>query len=90
MFEVVWRQTALDHLASAWMRADSAMRQDITQATQEIDRQLKANPRELGESRASGQRIFFHPPLGVAFEVDVEHSLVRVLFAWSFRRHGQA
>src|SRR5947209_3831880 len=32
MFEVVWTQTALNHLAAAWTRADSAMRQDITRA----------------------------------------------------------
>jgi hypothetical protein len=89
-FEVVWNQTALDNLATAWTLADSAMRQDVTHAAQEIDRLLESDPNNQGESRASGQRILFVPPLGVAFEVDAEHSLVQVLFAWSFRRHGQA
>jgi hypothetical protein len=70
MFEVVWNQTALNKLAEAWTNADSLMRQDITRAAQEIDLRLQSDPRNQGESRASGQRILFRAPLGVAFEVD--------------------
>jgi hypothetical protein len=88
-FEVVWTQTALDNLATAWTRADSAMRQDLTRATREIDRLLQSDPHNQGESRASNRRITFQPPLGVIFEVDSNRPVVRVLFAWSIRRRGQ-
>lgn len=90
MFEVVWTQTALDNLAAAWTRADSAMRQDLSRATREIDRQLQSDPHNLGESRASSQRITFEPPLGVAFEIDSTRPVVRVLFVWSYKRRGRA
>jgi hypothetical protein len=47
MFQVVWLQTALDELAAAWTNADSSIRQEITRAAQELDRELQSIPETL-------------------------------------------
>jgi len=86
MFRVRWIQTALDELATAWMQADSASRQDITIAADAIDHELQTNPQNKGESRTEGERIFFVSPLGVLFEVDTAASIVWVLHVWNIRR----
>jgi hypothetical protein len=90
MFQVVWLQTALDELAEAWIHADSLIRQEITRASKEIDRKLQSDPNQQGESRPQGRRVFFQYPLGVAFEVDSQRPIVRVIHAWRFRRRGHS
>ena len=90
MFQVLWLQTALDELAAAWLRADSALRQAITTATHAIDPLLQVAPNEQGESRANDQRILFQPPLGVTFEVHQEAGVVLVLHVWIVRSRGRS
>lgn len=90
MFQVVWDPNALDELAAAWLRADSTVRQAITDAVQAIDHQLESFPDQQGESRADNQRILFHAPLGIVFEVDVQSHLVWVIHTWSYRQGGRS
>ncbi len=86
MFQVVWLQSALDELATLWMGANSATRQQITSAANAVDQALQANPMETGESRDGEERVFFIQPLGIQFEIDEARSLIRVLHIWDIRR----
>jgi len=83
-YTVRWKQSALNDLASLWTAADSTGRREITPAAHAIDQQLQADPDDLGESRPGGRRVFFVPPLGVLYRVDVTRGVVRVLQVWLF------
>jgi hypothetical protein len=87
MFTVRWKRSALNELADLWVKADSAVRQSITAASQGIDQQLKDDPENQGESRSGDLRIFFLAPLGITYEVDNQTSTVYVLHVWLFRGH---
>jgi hypothetical protein len=55
-------------LADIWLAA--ADRTAVTQASAWLEQRLALQPLVLGESRASSvQRVAFHPPLGIEFEV---------------------
>jgi plasmid stabilization system protein ParE len=44
MFQVIWRQEAVNDLAEIWNHGDSALRRAITQAAQSIDQALQEDP----------------------------------------------
>jgi hypothetical protein len=88
MSTVRWVRSALNELAALWIQGDSAMRQAITAAAHRIDQELQRDPENTGESRGGEERVAFVFPLGVRFEVDKEHSVVRVLQVWSWSRRG--
>jgi hypothetical protein len=76
-YTVVWQKAAQDLLADIWMNATG--RQEITDASNAIDTQLRANPYAYSESRgADNERILLFPPLGVAFDVSDADCLVTV------------
>lgn len=83
-YMVIWLRRALDQLATMWMKADSKLRKSITQASHQIDQDLKVNPEDQGESRPDGRRIHFVQPLAILFEV--RQGAVRILYAWDARR----
>ena len=85
MFQVDWLQSALDDLTRVWTAGDAAMRQAITQATNEIDRKLSTNPYADSESRGDGERILFVSPLGVTFQIEDDDQTVSILHVWAFR-----
>jgi hypothetical protein len=68
-FQVRWDQTALDELATVWMRADSALRRRITEVVHAIEKKLQTHPQEIGESREEGERIVIALPLGLICEI---------------------
>jgi hypothetical protein len=86
MFRVRWEEPALNQLASLWMSANSRMRQQITEATEQIDQQLQADPLAESESRPEGRRILFNLPLGILFQIEDDGRTVSVLSVWLFRR----
>ncbi len=86
MFTVRWEKEVLDELARLWPNADSAQRQAITSATHAIDQVLRVNPSNKGESRSSGRRITFAPPLAVVFRVNAAQKIVSILQVRLFRR----
>jgi hypothetical protein len=88
MFRVRWEEGALEELAEVWLRADSARRQDITNATHQIDEQLRNNALEAGESRPEQRRVFFFYPLGVSFRVEQDRYTASVLHVWQFQRRS--
>jgi hypothetical protein len=80
-FTVVWLKAAQDLLAVLWMNAPN--RQEITDAANAIDAQLRADPYAYSESRATdNRRILIFPPLGVAFEVSDTDCLGTVYAVW--------
>ena len=85
MFRVRWQKEALNELATLWMAADSATRQRITEASQQIDERLQADPLADSESRPEGRRIRFVSPLGITFKLENDGRTVSVLRVWLFR-----
>jgi plasmid stabilization system protein ParE len=81
-FTVLWDPEAEQELAAIWVAA--ADRAAVTAATDEIDRLLRTNPEQRGESRDDGRRILLVAPLGVLFRVLPDDRVVRVLQVWSF------
>lgn len=88
MFRVRWLRRALNDPAAVWTQADPAKRQAITAASAQIDRRLRRDPRNEGESRPKGRRILFVPPLAVIFRVEADGRTVSVLQLRLFRRRG--
>jgi hypothetical protein len=59
---VVWLKAAQDLLATLWVNASN--RQDITDAANVIDAQLRSDPYAYSESRSTeNDRILLCPPL---------------------------
>lgn len=65
---VEWKEYALDRLADIYVAADPADRDDIERTVEQINAALAADPRNLGESRATAnQRVWSSDPLTVTF-----------------------
>jgi hypothetical protein len=88
MYTIVWVPSALDDLAEIWLRGDAAARGQITEAAHHIDRCLRSNPADSGESREGNRRILLVPPLGVTYVFDEGQRLARVLAVWQFTTHS--
>lgn len=76
-YTVVWKPSAEETLAEAWLRSGDPDR--ITFAANEIDRRLRSNPQDQGESRSGSVRVLIAQPLVVAFEVHEQDRRVTVL-----------
>jgi hypothetical protein len=68
-------------LASLWLDRPE-LRELITAASRKLDRQLRRDPLECGESRESNKRIAHAPPLGIRFVVQSDDRIVKVLSIW--------
>jgi hypothetical protein len=66
MYEVRWRQDALDDLTTIWLQADSATREEITAAAHAIDLALQSDPFQNSESRGENEYVHFVFPSGSA------------------------
>lgn len=67
---VEWKESALDELADSYVAADPADRDEIGRAVERITATLAADPRDLGESRATpNQRVWHSDPLTVTFQI---------------------
>lgn len=89
MFRVDWLESALDELTTLWTGADSNLRMAITAATHVIERRLKANAPNEGESRPGGLRIAFAAPLAVTFQIEPDGLTATVLHVRLFRRRAK-
>ena len=88
MFRVEWLQLAMDQLSDLWLQADSELRQALAGATDAVDRQLRRDPLNQGESRSRDLRIAFFAPLAVTFRVDADDRVVQVVAIRLFRRRS--
>lgn len=77
MFEILWIDVARDQLADLWIRA--ADRRAVTAAVDSIDKRLRFDPRDVGESREDPERIAFFPPLVVRFRLSEDDRRVLVV-----------
>ncbi len=84
IFTVAWTPDAVTELAGIWLAASD--REQVTQAAAEIDRLLRTDPQNEGESRDAKTRILFVGPLGVDFEVVDDDRIVYVLSVWRTER----
>jgi hypothetical protein len=74
---VAWERTADDDLADIWVRASSADRREITQASVRIERELRTDPDRKGQ-RYYGDRLFQYGPLAVGYMLIPDDYLVKI------------
>lgn len=84
MIHVEWIETALNEATNLWLAANSALRQEISDAMNDIDRRLARNPSGEGESRPGGRRIHFQFPLALFFRIEPSGDVVTVLHVWRY------
>lgn len=84
MFAVLWVRSTLDDLAQIRAEIDASQWHIVGSAIREIERRLRDNPEEEGESRPSGQRISFVAPLAFMFQPVPDQKLVVVSNVWWF------
>jgi cell division protein ZapA (FtsZ GTPase activity inhibitor) len=82
-FTVTWKPSALNDLAEVWLHAQD--QQEVADASDEIDRRLKRQPLQEGESRTGTERILIIAPLVVTYDVSVDDCLVTVTAVWRHR-----
>lgn len=81
-FTVTWLPDAEAELAELWMSA--ADRERVQIAADQIDRQLRLRPNDVGESRPEGRRVLISPPLTVFYLVRDDDRLVHVSHVQGF------
>lgn len=79
-FTVDWSPAALQELADLWNTA--ADRNEVADASNDIDRVLAVDPRNAGESRGGVTRIYFRPPFAVMLDVFEARRHVLVWAIW--------
>lgn len=82
-FTVTWLPDAEAELAELWMSA--ADPQPVQIAADQIDKQLRYRPHDVGESRSDERRVLISPPLAVIYRIRDEDRLVQVLHVQEFR-----
>lgn len=76
-FTVLWKQQAEDQLAEIWLASDRSP--EVTVAADELEKILRNDAQNQGESRSDSRRVVFIPPLVVAFRVNEDDRVVWVL-----------
>jgi hypothetical protein len=82
IFTVIWLPATEQELAALWL--DATTRSRITVAADNIDRLLRRNADQVGESREKDQRILFEDPLAVLYRVKEQDRLVEVIHVWKY------
>jgi hypothetical protein len=83
-FSVVWSLVALQAVTRLESMADDPAR--VRAAQDRIDWALRRTPRDMGESRSPGYRLWYEDVLGVYYRIDEAALRVEVLFAGPARR----
>jgi hypothetical protein len=81
---VVWSVAAIQELARVQQSATDP--QSVREAANRIDFLLRRQPRDMGESRSPGFRLWYEDVLGVYYRIDEDRMRVEVLFAGPARR----
>jgi plasmid stabilization system protein ParE len=87
MFEVFWKRSARGQLADIWVK--SSNRNAITDAVNSIDRALRSDPGEQGESREDDERVLMVTPLVVDFRVVDEDRRVEIFAVRHLRQRSR-
>ncbi|VTT97694.1 unnamed protein product [Gemmataceae bacterium] len=83
-YTVSWRQSAIQEAAAVEAAADDPAR--VREAAARIDFMLRRYPRDMGESREPGFRIWYEDVLGVYYRINETNLRVEVLYAGPSRR----
>jgi hypothetical protein len=84
-FTVVWSLFALQEVTRIEQAADDPA---AVRASQDrIDFALRRMPRDMGESRSRGYRLWYEDVLGVFYRIDEEAMRVEILAAGPALRH---
>ena len=83
-YSVIWRLSAI--LEATRVEAAAADPERVRQASARIDFMLRRYPRDMGESRSAGYRIWYEDVLGVYYHIDEAAMRVEVLAAGPSRR----
>lgn len=85
MHGVIWRESALDAMADAFVTADPARRTLIERAVIFFNNALANDPQNLGESRGGNRRIAFDSRCAITFVIDEPIAgVVRVSHFWTY------
>jgi hypothetical protein len=87
-YDPEWSRQSQDVVTAMWVAGSSAERRIITQAMAKVDRLLRHDPHEQGESRNHGRRVMFVPPLVIIFKPDDSRRVVRVLKVREMKPHN--
>ena len=82
-YAVIWRLSATLEVARIEAAADSAA---VRAAAARIDWALRRTPRDMGESREHGFRLWYEDVLGVYYHIDEPNLRVEVFYAGPTRR----
>jgi hypothetical protein len=82
---VFWSVAALQELVRVEQAAGNP--QAVRDAANRIDFMLRRQPRDMGESRSPGFRVWYEDVLGVYYRLDEARMRVEILFAGPARRH---
>lgn len=84
-FAVIRKLSAIQQLDRIASNADDPAA--IRAAAARVDFALRRTPRDMGESRDPGFRLWYEDVLGVFYRMDEDAMRVEVLFAGPSRRH---
>ncbi len=84
-YAVIWRLTVVLEVARIESAADDPA--SVRAAAARIDWALRRTPRDMGESRDPGFRLWYEDVLGVYYRIDEANLRVEVLYAGPARRH---
>jgi hypothetical protein len=77
-YSVIWNHAAEQTLAELWLN-NPRIRQDITDACDQLENGLAEQPSELGIVVSTISRLVTHPPISILYRVVEEDRQVRVL-----------
>lgn len=83
-FSVIWSLFALQEVKRLEHLTGDPAR--IRAAQDRVDWSLRRTPRDLGESRDPGFRLWYEDVLGVYYRIDEDNLRVEVLYAGPARR----
>lgn len=75
---VDWDEKAYDELADIWVSASPDERDVLGKIVEGLNRELEADPLDVGESRQRNVRVVVRLPLTIWFRVSDDALLVRV------------
>ena len=84
-YTVIWRLTAIQQLGRIAVAADDPA--TVQRGAAFMDHLLRRMPRDLGESRSPGFRLWYDDTLGVFYHIDEDAMRVEVLLVGPTRRH---
>jgi hypothetical protein len=81
-YTVVWLPHAENELARLYNAARD--KQAVTDAANQLERELSRSPGVVGESRGIKLRVTFEKPLGILYEVSEADRKVQLIHVWRF------